>query len=106
MEVFRAISSALRTGFNIMEKQLSLGPTEKCNIVVIFLEHITGMSIGWGKTLFIDMFGVELKVLHYFEAFRDSAIDDQRQKIPGSQNTSDDLVKFVVENIEKPIRVG
>ena len=69
-----------------MEKQLSLGPTEKCNIVVIFLEHITGMSNGWVKTFVIDMFSVELNVLHYFEPFRDRAIDDHRQKIPGSQN--------------------
>ena len=110
MEVFTAIASTMRTGYSIMEeclklrKQLSLKPTEKCIIVAtwqsIFLKHMTGM----GKTLFIDMFRVEPNVLHYFEAFRDSGIDDLtlNRKFQAHGMRVMNLVKFVVENIEKP----
>ena len=104
MAVFRAIASAMRTGYNIMEMQLSLKPTDKCIIVAtwhsIFLKHMTGM----GKTLFIDMFRVEPNVLHYFEAFRDSGIDDLAlsRKFQTHGMRVMNLVKFVVENLEKP----
>ena len=110
MEVFRAIASAMRTGYSIMErglklkKEVSLKPTEKCIIVAtwhsIFLKHMTGM----GKTLFIDMFKVEPNVLHYFEAFRDSGIDDLalNRKFQAHGMRVMNLVKFVVENIERP----
>jgi len=105
MEVFRVIASIMKRGFESREStehELTLAPTQKCIIIAtwhsIFLKHMTSM----GKTLFIDMFKVEPNILHYFDAFKDSGINDValNRKFQAHGQRVMGLIKFVVENIE------
>ena len=111
MEVFKVITSIMKRGYQGAEEslpmELALAPTEKCVIVAtwhsIFLEHMTSM----GKTLFIDMFKVDPNILQYFDAFKESGIEDLalNRQFQGHGQRVMNLVKFVVDNIDNPAKL-
>ena len=111
MEVFKVITSIMKRGYQGAEEslpmELALAPTEKCVIVAtwhsIFLKHMTSM----GKTLFIDMFKVDPNILQYFDAFKESGIEDLalNRQFQGHGQRVMNLVKFVVDNIDNPAKL-
>ena len=110
MEVFKVITSIMKRGYQGTESlplELTLAPTEKCVIIAtwhsIFLKHMTSM----GKTLFIDMFKVDPNILQYFDAFKDSGIEDLalNRQFQGHGQRVMNLVKFVVDNIDNPAKL-
>lgn len=107
MEVFKVTTAIMKRSYENVENkpiELSLAPTEKCIIIAtwhsIFLKHMATM----GKSLFVDMFKVEPNILRYFDAFKDSGINNvalnRKFQAHGSRVMS--LVKFVVENLDNP----